>query len=50
VWEWFVSVRVKNQRSESDMRSVISQAKVFIESQAATRINCFISGKIIKVQ
>jgi hypothetical protein len=28
------------QRNDSDMLSVISQAKVFVESQAAERVNC----------
>jgi hypothetical protein len=28
------------QRNDSDMLSVISQAKVFVESQAAKRVNC----------
>jgi hypothetical protein len=28
------------QRNDSDMLGVISQAKVFVESQAATRVNC----------
>jgi hypothetical protein len=28
------------QRSDSDMLGVISQANVFVESQAAKRVNC----------
>ena len=28
------------QRNDSDMLGVISQAKVFVESQAAKRVNC----------
>ena len=28
------------QRNDSDMLGVISQAKVFVESQAANRVNC----------
>ena len=28
------------QRNESDMLGVISQAKVFVESQATKRVNC----------
>ena len=28
------------QRSDSDMLGVISEAKVFVESQAAKRVNC----------
>ena len=28
------------QRNDSDMLLVISQAKVFVESQAAKRVNC----------
>jgi hypothetical protein len=28
------------QRNDSDMFSVISQTKVFVESQAAKRVNC----------
>ena len=28
------------QRNDSDMLGVISQAKVFVESQAARRVNC----------
>jgi len=28
------------QRSDSDMLDVISQAKVFVESQVAKRVNC----------
>ena len=28
------------QRNDSDMLSVISQAKVFVESQTAKRVNC----------
>jgi hypothetical protein len=28
------------QRDDSDMLGVISQAKVFVESQAAKRVNC----------
>ncbi|PNF25332.1 hypothetical protein B7P43_G10919, partial [Cryptotermes secundus] len=36
------------QRNDSDMLTLISQAKVFVESQAAKRVNCRSSGKIIK--
>ena len=28
------------QRNDSDMHGVISQAKVFVESQVAKRVNC----------
>jgi hypothetical protein len=30
------------QRNDSDMLSVTSQAKVFVESQAAKRVNCML--------
>jgi hypothetical protein len=41
------------QRNDADMLSVVSQAKVFVESQAAKRVNCvqklcLSSRKIIK--
>jgi hypothetical protein len=42
------------QQNDSDMLSVISQAKVFVENQAAKRVNymqkklCLSSDKVIK--